>query len=670
MAKDIVVRLLADAKGFVKGLGDAEKATEGLSKKQQEAAKLSGGFADKMTELREEFSSKFGPASKNVDDALGKVTGQLSAMPLASQAALGGVTALGAGMAVMVAQGVQKLGALTDSVRQYKDAADLSWESASRINAVFDELGVEAEDGIDVIKTMTEEIALAPDKFERYGVAIARAKDGTVDANATFANLADRFNEISDPTVRAAMGAEIFGDTWLKIAPVLQQGGDEIRRISAAVEDHQIVTEESARQQREMQEALRDLGKEWDGLQMTLAKSALPEIVRTMRDAADTADLVTDAYYALNDVASKIPGTGLAKQYAESINPGLKFRDVLQDIRRWRKEDAEAAKDQEVATDGMTQSVDYSTKAQAEHAEELAVVEARLDDATSATNRYAGQMNAQRREAERLRDAQKQLEQSIDGVYEATIASTNADLAYERQQRTTAQASQVLEQHQATLESAVYSYGAESQEAKVATEEYEAALSTAKGEALNSAAAAVELAKRQAEVEGKTLSAKDANDLMIAKLGELRDATGDPRLKEYIDAVILRMQEAEAAARAAAGQIAEMARQAAIAAGATVQQGTGIITSADTLAGRATGGPIVGGSPYLVGERGPELALAGQSATIIPASMSRQIMAGAQVGGAGAGGGQHFHIYHPIGDPNSFIRWMTEQQRAYEGGLR
>jgi len=42
----------------------------------------------------------------------------------------------------------------------------------------------------------------------------------------------------------------------------------------------------------------------------------------------------------------------------------------------------------------------------------------------------------------------------------------------------------------------------------------------------------------------------------------------------------------------------------------------GLLTG--SLTGRANGGPIVGGQPYMVGENGPELFMSGQSGTIIP----------------------------------------------------
>lgn len=44
--------------------------------------------------------------------------------------------------------------------------------------------------------------------------------------------------------------------------------------------------------------------------------------------------------------------------------------------------------------------------------------------------------------------------------------------------------------------------------------------------------------------------------------------------------------------------------------------------------GRAAGGPISAGSSYLVGEQGPELVVAGQNATVIPAEQTARMMGG------------------------------------------
>jgi hypothetical protein len=48
------------------------------------------------------------------------------------------------------------------------------------------------------------------------------------------------------------------------------------------------------------------------------------------------------------------------------------------------------------------------------------------------------------------------------------------------------------------------------------------------------------------------------------------------------------------------------------------QQAAGLFNWARGITGRASGGPVRGGTPYLVGEKGPELFLPGASGTIIP----------------------------------------------------
>ena len=46
------------------------------------------------------------------------------------------------------------------------------------------------------------------------------------------------------------------------------------------------------------------------------------------------------------------------------------------------------------------------------------------------------------------------------------------------------------------------------------------------------------------------------------------------------------------------------------------------------ISGRATGGPISANTPYLVGERGPELVVPRQAGTVIPAGPTAQMLGG------------------------------------------
>ncbi len=55
--------------------------------------------------------------------------------------------------------------------------------------------------------------------------------------------------------------------------------------------------------------------------------------------------------------------------------------------------------------------------------------------------------------------------------------------------------------------------------------------------------------------------------------------------------------------------------------------------------GKAVGGPISAGTPYLVGEQGPELILPSANGYVLTASETSALMAGSQGAGAGGGGG-------------------------------
>lgn len=254
----------------------------------------------------------------------------------------------------------------------------------------------------------------------------------------------------------------------------------------------------------------------------------------------------------------------------------------------------------------------------------------KTDELTEATDKNADATDKAVLSDKDLAEAKKKLTEAIDKQIEATLAAASADLAHQRQQRSLAEASQALTQKQADLNAAVRDYGPNSQQAQTAAYELEESLASLKGEALQTAESAVNLARKQAEAAGQTLSARDANLLMISELGNLRNATADPQLQAYLDALILKFRGAEDAAFRAAMGMAELSRQAALAAGATQIPGVGIVTPADRLDGaRASGGPVGAGKSYLVGERGPEVLTMGrQSGFVTPNSGIAQAAGG------------------------------------------
>ena len=79
---------------------------------------------------------------------------------------------------------------------------------------------------------------------------------------------------------------------------------------------------------------------------------------------------------------------------------------------------------------------------------------------------------------------------------------------------------------------------------------------------------------------------------------------------------------------------------------ATIAAVAGAMGAVNGMVGaRAAGGPVRGGSPYLVGERGPELYVPDSSGTILPAHVTEQVLRGGGSGAVGRTVTQTLHIY-------------------------
>jgi hypothetical protein len=79
--------------------------------------------------------------------------------------------------------------------------------------------------------------------------------------------------------------------------------------------------------------------------------------------------------------------------------------------------------------------------------------------------------------------------------------------------------------------------------------------------------------------------------------------------------------------------------------------------------GRALGGPVTGGTPYIVGENGPELFVPGASGTIVP----NDVLAGS-ASRAGGGGGNTYaiNVQAGVGDPRQIGQQVVEYIKRFE----
>jgi hypothetical protein len=275
--------------------------------------------------------------------------------------------------------------------------------------------------------------------------------------------------------------------------------------------------------------------------------------------------------------------------------------------------------------------------------EQIAAYEASLEVVRKRAEAAALLAGADTDQAKAAGDAAKKNAENaaaIKETYDNTLALLNSSIA--------------AEQAQIASQKAIEEYNKSLSDGSLTARDRKEKDLELESQLLNTAAAAAKAAEDQAALEGKTLSAKDAAIIQRDKLIELAGtvAPGSPvqaGLQEMIDKlqgvidrrvldikIFLDKYQAIAAIDDVNVRLAAM---------------KGLAYSPESrdyssLAPRAAGGPVNAGSPYLVGERGPELFVPTGYGKIIDNMATMSMLSG---GTLVAGGGVNVTINLPPG---------------------
>jgi hypothetical protein len=230
-------------------------------------------------------------------------------------------------------------------------------------------------------------------------------------------------------------------------------------------------------------------------------------------------------------------------------------------------------------------------------------------------DKVVGAMALQQRGSEELNlAAQKRiqaLQDEADGIDEATRALLNKQAA----ERGSYDSSIALSNASLNAADAFDKWRDASNEAAAAggTNEQanraqERAANDLKGAIATVGDTAIDAAAKQAELEGRTLSAADKAKIQFDALQGLKNQF--PELRGLVDAYLQKIGETPEAQ-------AELARLRELFAGVTAERMRIRQDPGSGFGKRAGGGPVQRGEPYLVGERGPEMFVPTASGTVL-----------------------------------------------------
>lgn len=234
-------------------------------------------FTDKgIKDARTSFA-KFKADVGDAEGAMGKFkAGSTAAMDFVKQNSAAFATAAAGAIATFAISGVNAFKDLALEASKFAASTGLAVDDASRWMEVAGDLGVNADTIQTAIGKMNKELAGNPNLLKKLGDDVIYAKDGTLDANATFLNLIERLKNIKDPAEKAKEGARLFGKGWQEMSVLIEEGAGKLKESLASVSEAKVIDQEEVEKAKRLRDALDNLKGIGEDLALTLGQNLIP----------------------------------------------------------------------------------------------------------------------------------------------------------------------------------------------------------------------------------------------------------------------------------------------------------------------------------------------------------------------------------------------------------
>lgn len=262
---------------------------------------------------------------KGLSQSVGEAEGAFGKMKAAGTGAFdmikanAGALAMGAG-AALVGFGVKAVGAFQDvalGAGELRDKLGLSADAASRWQEVSHDLGISTGSLSTAMGRMLKTAGSTPAVFEQLGVSIARAKDGTVDANGTFLNVINALHNMKDPAERAAAAQKLLGKSWMESAELIEMGAEGVKARLDEVAGAKIIDDKEIDKARQFRDSLDNLHDAVENVTIAVGE----ELVPALTEGADTLNSLIGPAQRVYDTFNKFSNLPGIKQIYENFAP-------------------------------------------------------------------------------------------------------------------------------------------------------------------------------------------------------------------------------------------------------------------------------------------------------------------------------------------------------------
>lgn len=164
------------------------------------------------------------------------------------------------------------------SAGKFSATAGTSVEQSSRLIEITKDLGVSSDVLEKSFNFMNKTLGKTPELFDKYGVSVKLAKDGSEDVLGTFENVVTRLNAIPNASARAAAANALLGKGWTGLSELIGEGSDKITKSLADVSDAKVVDPAELQTAKDYRASLDSLRDGFEDLVNSIGKGAAPVI--------------------------------------------------------------------------------------------------------------------------------------------------------------------------------------------------------------------------------------------------------------------------------------------------------------------------------------------------------------------------------------------------------
>jgi hypothetical protein len=548
--------------------------------------------------------------------------------------------AAGAGTA-LVAFGAKAVMSFQDAALAagaFADSSGVSLDASSRWLEVTKRYGVELGDLQDVFNNVAGKVDEGSEVFKKLGIEVAKGADGNVDMNETMTRIIESLGKIPDPAKRAALAAELFGEEGSRQFASLVASGDKFRATLDSVADGKIIDEAEVERARELKVRIDELRARLESFMLLVGEHLVPALAAGAEKlgqvadvAGDTAEVVDDVADAINGVLGKLGlfGDAIKKAGTYAIPVYGQYKALADGI-GFLGDKLGIGGDQ---AGFFTGKLEEQTPAIEAAAGALAAKIAATGEDAEVTEEAT---KAQDRHNESLEDAYK----ALDKVREAHERETTA-------RRAAIDATFAARQAEADLAEQIWNSTTILNTSTASTQAKQLAADKAVQSAAELADAEVRIAQETATANGYTLSGKAAQEAWALSMLESASKMDGPLRQSVIDYIaqvtgIPAHKVTDVFANVDANSVAEVdsileelrrdriARIQVKFAGGTLNNDGSISfggPGGSTETARAGGGRTTAGELTKMNESGGELAIHPDGTMIVPADLSRRLLA-------------------------------------------